>query len=145
MRHLILSILLLPFFGDCFGQPRLPKDCGEFGYACGIAGSPQPSMIQTILFVNHSDKAKLIAWAKSDNPQNIAHAIVGLYILKRKGVILTPEEETVYNNVRRSTLEVENCSGCGFERKTIIKNLLTKKNLEYIYNWYLLSGYKNYN
>lgn len=118
--------------------------CGMFGTSCGITGSPETSIKKTVSYVNTNDKGKLLKWLNSDSAQDNIHGFVGLYFMKRNGIKLTKEEEAKMKELRQSESIINYCRGCAFGLRAKLKDLLTYKNLNHYYQWYLLSGMKNY-
>lgn len=145
MKSLFLILLLLTQL-HMTGQPTdsTKLTCGIFGTSCGITGSPEPSIKMTVSYVNTNDKGELLKWLNSDSAQDNIHGVVGLYFMKRNSIKLTKEEEAKMKELRQSESIIIYCRGCAFGLRAKLKDLLTTKKLKNYYQWYLLTGMKNY-
>src|SRR6516225_5693592 len=86
--------------------------CGIFGIACGYSATPEESTMKMIRLVNQNDKAQLLNWMNSNNPQNKIHGFVGLYFMKRNGYSLSKDEKGQVDAAKRSNPVIDYCSGC---------------------------------
>jgi hypothetical protein len=147
MIYRLLFLVTIFFSQTVIGQgTKVNKSdsvCGTFGYACGIGGMPQPSMIATLRMVNAIDRSQILNLSQSDNPQNKAYGLVGLYFLKKNGIELSKDEEKIIDTIRKSETQIDYCQGCAFGRKGSMKFLFTKKKLNSYYAWYISSRYKD--
>ena len=93
--------------------------------------------------MNNSDKAELLKWLRSKNPQTKIHGIIGIYLLERNGVAFSEAEKNILKEAETSNKKVDYCSGCEFGQKAPISKLITKEWLNSYYQSYEIFRYGN--
>lgn len=108
------------------------ENCGIYGSGCGYMPLTPESMDSTIRTVIKEDRHKLIRLATSISANDRAYGVTGLYLLKRKGAILSEYETFLITANQMSESDVVNCTGCryGYEK---LNELIKDTNLENVY------------
>ena len=119
---------------------RSDSSCGTLGFACGIVGSTTESTLKMIQCANRKDKAMLLHWLNSSNPQDKVHGYVGLYFMERDGNKLTRKEKRIMKHTRDLNLYVSYCEGCDIGNKEKLNILLSKEKLAEFYRYYIESN-----
>lgn len=89
----------------------------QFGYAFGGGAEPNEQGIYLIKLVKARNKGEILKWASSLLPERQAYGYIGLLLLQKQGINLTPHESQMMDFIAKKTTLVEygyGCTGRGF-------------------------------
>jgi hypothetical protein len=108
----------------------------SFGSGCGFISLPTPSLRNIIRLTKNGDRASIIRLCKGFSYQMQAYGALGLYFLKRKGIILDTEEKNLLNRISQSDQMIFTCEGDDYMGWEKLSAVFTDKRLDTIYQNY---------
>ncbi|GAB5399409.1 MAG: hypothetical protein Aureis2KO_09940 [Aureisphaera sp.] len=114
-------------------------DVFVFGTSCGFAGMPPSGYSKMNKLAANNDYQELSRWLHSINPERAVYGYIGLYFLKRSGVVIRPSEVARMEQFKDSDISLYYCQGCLYGGNQPIITFLSRKQLRWLY-----SDYKNY-
>lgn len=99
------------FFSD-LNEGELFDEKIFYGSLCGDGGSKLEERIQTDIWVRKKDRLSLMKWLQSTNFEKQVYAVDGLYQLKKSGVKLTEQENSIIKAIQSKKGKVHVCNGC---------------------------------
>ena len=86
----------------------------EYGFMCGFSPVDyQVPMYSDLFFDNFKNRETFVKWIKSYDLGLQAYGVTALEFLRdNKKVVLTGEENTIINNIRKRNSVISTCGGC---------------------------------